>query len=997
MSVISAMTLEELAAIIIDIGEFETIEAAAAAGFFTGEAGAVAQLVTTSGGAASVVSSSTATALELAQEGASLAASQVSKKTATAGLLKTATGYKPAALLSMDLGVVAAAAAPLIGVSLGANLYQQNPKLWTDLSTKLLPFCYPGTTQIPTWVDIVEDVQTGSIAYHVLTSLGVINSTKEVLQTYDIQKQTTYTNPVGGSVVSGSPVIGMTVLDGQVNEIVGSPEVFATHDPDGRTDLVIRNGTFHTQDQQGWSGRWWSGNPSYMGDCPFPNNYPRSAQSAENFANQPDVTSESSFPTPGISPWAGEPAPAIEPWPNLPVIVPFPGPGVDPETEPSAPVTPGEPEPEVIPFPTPDAPPDGWPEEEPWPTVIPFPWENPDPEGDPWPEVIPFPLPEEPPEDWPNKPETWPEPYPDTEPWPQEPEQWPETVPWPENPPDDWPDEPWPETPEEWPEEVPWPENPPDDWPEEVPWPETPEEWPEEIPWPETKPEDWPEEWPKKPWPESPEQWPEDVPWPTPWPENWPEDQPWPVPWPEEIPYPIPMPQPYPSPDPDDEPDPGEIAEPDTVIDPWIQPNPDPKVNPDPMDEPMPGPEQDPSQPGEPISPFEPTPDPNPDSPIQPEPEPDPDPDPDTPPVNPIPPPIGISPIPAMPDTPSAFDSTHGLISVYNPTPAELYAFADWLWVTYADATIDKIWNNPFDGVITLFELYCDPTIDGRKNIRSGFLDSGIAADTVSRYTEINCGTLGIPEYYGNYFDYSPYSKAHIYLPFIGIQELNVDDIVGHFVNVTYRIDEYNGSCIAMITCAKVTEVNGEDVEYSNTMYQFSGNCAVELPLTGGSQANIKAGMMTADAYQQAANISAMGQLVGGIASTVGGLLSLNAGSVGSGIGSMIGAAGTAAYGQANALSNMLSGKSTVQKSGSFGASHGALGIKTPFITVTRPKQIDVANYNKLYGFPAHKMVTVGTCEGYLRCREVHVKSATATDAEKSLIEQMLKTGVYVN
>ena len=146
---------------------------------------------------------------------------------------------------------------------------------------------------------------------------------------------------------------------------------------------------------------------------------------------------------------------------------------------------------------------------------------------------------------------------------------------------------------------------------------------------------------------------------------------------------------------------------------------------------------------------------------------------------------------------------------------------------------------------------------------------------------------------------------------------------------------------------------------------------------------------MQADAYQNAAGVSAGASLIGGLGSL---LLGSAAGAI-SGFGN---AASTYLYGQANALSNMLSGKSTVQKSGGFGASHGALGIKTPFITITRPKQIQVVNYNELYGYPAHKMVTIGACTGFLRCREVHVISPTATDEEKTMIEQLLKSGVYV-
>jgi hypothetical protein len=72
------------------------------------------------------------------------------------------------------------------------------------------------------------------------------------------------------------------------------------------------------------------------------------------------------------------------------------------------------------------------------------------------------------------------------------------------------------------------------------------------------------------------------------------------------------------------------------------------------------------------------------------------------------------------------------------------------------------------------------------------------------------------------------------------------------------------------------------------------------------------------------------------------------------------------------------------------------MGAKKPYIIVTRPKQIQVPNYNELYGYQAHKMVKVGDCTGYLRCREVHVISPTASDEEKAQIEQLMKTGVYV-
>lgn len=939
----TTMTAAELAAYIQTIPTFTTLEEAISFGFHIIEIGDPVGTALTTIGGAGVSTVGTGTALEIAALGG-LGASGARVSTGALTLLKTSAGYKAAGLLSMEVGAVAAAAAPAVGVALGANLYDSNPRLWTKISQFLLPYCYPGTTEIPTILDIVEETN----AYKILVKLGIVEGLKALFVEEGILASYG-TATLNGQTVSYADAVGQSEgwTNGRTRTITAintaDTEVFVVRTTDGPVFVSVppRNSvSFSYQGSDGsqiTSSRNFTNSTTPSGRVATstmtePSTAPSSGADLGNKATAEIITygtrSSGGGGTfqPGTSPWAGEPAPAEPPeWPStVPKVVPSTTPGEDPTIIPFplTPVTPPpvpdypviDPDVPIIPFPQPEPepvpyePPPAWPEEDPWPVVIPFPWEptvpNPDP---PWPEVIPWPLPPQEPDDWPKIPEEWPFEVPD-----------------------DWPEFPhrrsWPTTPDEWPEEIPWPEAP------EV----KPEDWPEELPWP---------------WPESPSEWPIEIPWPVPWPPGWPATEPWPVEWPKEIPYPH-FPQPQPSPDPETDPEPGTITEPGTQIDPYIIPQPVPWEEPWPFEPaPTPSPSEDPTQPSQPTQPSD-------------------------PPVQPTePPPSGISPIAPIPVIPLPFSNATGLISVYNPTQIELLAFSQWLWVTWQDATIDKIWNNPFDGVITLFELYCTPTIDGRKTIRSGFLDSGIAADTVSRYTEINCGSIGVPEYYGNYLDYSPYSKAFIYLPFIGVVEVNVDDIVGHGVNITYRIDEYNGSCIAMITVAKVTEVNGETVEYSNLLYQFSGNCAVELPLSGGSQASIRAGMMQAAAY--------------GLSGVIGGIAGLLGGNIGGAISSLTG-------GVSAAVGSVVSAKSSVQHSGSFGASYGAMGCKTPYITVIRPKQIQVPNYNLLYGYQAHKAVNIGQCSGYIRCREVHVNSSTASNEEKALIEQLLKEGVYV-
>lgn len=317
-----------------------------------------------------------------------------------------------------------------------------------------------------------------------------------------------------------------------------------------------------------------------------------------------------------------------------------------------------------------------------------------------------------------------------------------------------------------------------------------------------------------------------------------------------------------------------------------------------------------------------------------------------------------------------------GLFNVYNPTAQELYNFCNWLWVKWTDASLNKIINNPFDGVISLHELYATPATTTAQAITSGFLKSDVTAALVNqRYTTINCGTIAIPEYFRNYLDYSPYTKAHVFLPFIGIVELNADDISGHAVNITYHIDSYSGACVAIITVARN---DGQGHVYSAPQYQFNGSCSVPLPISGGSQANLTAGLWLAGS-------SAVGSIVNGIVGAVNN--PTHAGSnVWNGISGAI----------SDVSATLLTRKSEVQHSGNMIGNFGAMTGKKPYIIMKRPRQVVAPNYNADYGYPAHRRVTLGALSGYTRVKEVNVISATATNDEKAQIETLLKQGVYM-
>ena len=317
--------------------------------------------------------------------------------------------------------------------------------------------------------------------------------------------------------------------------------------------------------------------------------------------------------------------------------------------------------------------------------------------------------------------------------------------------------------------------------------------------------------------------------------------------------------------------------------------------------------------------------------------------------------PGGDTPEPPTPGTMEGVEAS-GMVSVYNPTKAQIVSFSGWLWSPAFIDNLLKLFQNPMDGIIALHILYATPHTSGNENIRVGYLDSGVSSKVVDQqFIEVDCGHVKIPEYYGDAIDYEPYVQIHVYLPFVGVVSLKPNDVIGKDLYIKYGVDVLTGTCLAMLTAKdKLSEI---------LLYTFSGNCAVQVPVSGGNYAQVISGLAT----------MAIG--------------------VGAGVatGNPIAAVGGVAAG-------VMSSHLDVSHSGSIGANAGAMGPRKPHVIITRKSAYDAGNYNQFYGFPANKTVTLGSCTGYTRVKSVHIDSIyNATDNEKTEIEALLKQGVIIN
>ena len=325
---------------------------------------------------------------------------------------------------------------------------------------------------------------------------------------------------------------------------------------------------------------------------------------------------------------------------------------------------------------------------------------------------------------------------------------------------------------------------------------------------------------------------------------------------------------------------------------------------------------------------------------------------PPTDPSDPKPKPEGENPKPFVPANPV---SESGFVSLYSPSLSELKAFSSWLWSTDFSNSIKKLFQDPMNAIIGLHMIYTEPEIGARKNIVVGYVDSNVNTRTVAnQYKKIDCGSIAVREYYGDSRDYD-FTKISIYLPFLGIQQLNAKDLIGGSINVTATVDVLTGTILYNLNITK----NG----VTQTLYTFSGNCAVQLPISSGSYASILA--------------NTIGLVAGGVATFATG---------GAAAPVLIGAAAQAVTGT----------RANVAASNTIGSNAGAMGIKKPYLILNRQNSYNATAYNNIQGYPSNINVKLSNCSGFTRVKECHLDGIPATDEEIEEIYTLLKQGVIL-
>lgn len=346
-----------------------------------------------------------------------------------------------------------------------------------------------------------------------------------------------------------------------------------------------------------------------------------------------------------------------------------------------------------------------------------------------------------------------------------------------------------------------------------------------------------------------------------------------------------------------------------------------------------------------------------------------------------------------IPALPTGGAAATGMITMFAPTEAQLQSFGQFLWTTLFDPSVDSLltslkkWvNDPIESIVQLAAYPVTPPAGAAQvvkfcGIASDIVGAGVSMNKCSsQFMSFDFGTITTPAFWKQCLDYSPYTQVSIYLPYVGIVPLKADDVIDATLHLVYNIDLLTG---AFSACLEVKK-NIDGTSLSSVLYNWSGNMAVQIPITAGNFSNVFGAIATAVAAV------GVGAITGGLGAAAAGGESLTAAAAG-------GALSGAGHGLAANIGNVINAKPHVQQGGRLDSAIGALAVPSAYLIIERPVQSLSTKFQEEQGYPSNIVQRLGDLSGMTVC-EAPIMSgfSGATEEEKNAIRAMLCEGVIL-
>lgn len=314
------------------------------------------------------------------------------------------------------------------------------------------------------------------------------------------------------------------------------------------------------------------------------------------------------------------------------------------------------------------------------------------------------------------------------------------------------------------------------------------------------------------------------------------------------------------------------------------------------------------------------------------------------------------------PYIPTGFGGDAVLTKVYAMPADTLANVGNKLW-SQDYFNVLKIQNNPIENIVSVKWFPFNPT-GTQETIKIGDVSFGITAHKVSRILSFDIGSYKYTGRTGrfNFIDNTPFTAIKLYLPYIGVYQIDASTMFNSTIAVKYYVDLTTGEVMAPVTIDGVPFMNP------------TGNIGVDIPLTATDRVQTELKTMSATIKTGA-----------GIAGEVltGDIL------------------GAAAGGATGALS-VMGADYTQQRTGNPSSACGSFQNHAVYLTFEYPDSFDSYGYGHTKGYPCHAWKTLsafGSGVGDSMFIQIDKRSEiniAMTSEENAELERLLTTGVYI-
>lgn len=325
-----------------------------------------------------------------------------------------------------------------------------------------------------------------------------------------------------------------------------------------------------------------------------------------------------------------------------------------------------------------------------------------------------------------------------------------------------------------------------------------------------------------------------------------------------------------------------------------------------------------------------------------------------------------------------------GMMTPLYLTDEQLRNFGRALWNDANDNFIGRLGsflNGRVDpnaaGIMSLFSVPALPTSGDVVDVylygnQVGTADLYSTAQHFNRYKSWYIGSLSVKEAWGSAKDYLN-TDVSIYLPFVGIKELNPQHVIGKKITLLAKLDFWTGDLLYIIF--------SEGDQYfpqSTPIYQFSTNCAQNLPYSTGNDKNLRDSVYNT-AGAMASIATGLGMMMASPASG----------------GATLALAGAGIKAAQTIGSDLETGKMGFNAGGggSLNGNTGAMGSPSAFLILSRSVPVYPNGWREEIGAPRYQKLPLLGLHGFTVFADIKLDGlAGATGDEVAQLERDLMT-----